>query len=95
MSQQAPVSSPASSKFFRWHRAVLHICFIVFTAELAFCLIYLPWRSDWESELHSHAFSETGRRLVEPLFSRCFERPGITERLRGARRNSAADWPGF
>jgi hypothetical protein len=43
-------STPPSltAKFQKWHRAVLSICLIIFSAELAFCLIVLPWRSTWE-----------------------------------------------
>jgi hypothetical protein len=46
----APTSAPANvtGKFHKWHRVMLGICFIVFAGELGFCLIVLPWLSNWD-----------------------------------------------
>jgi hypothetical protein len=45
-----PASAPSlkATKFQNWHRVVLSICFVVFAGELGFCLIVLPWLSNWD-----------------------------------------------
>jgi hypothetical protein len=59
-----PASSPPQSqvsRFQKWHRLVLTVCFIVFAGELGLCLIVLPWLSNWEMSyipVHSPLLSD-------------------------------------
>jgi hypothetical protein len=45
-----PTSAPpTTSKFHKWHRVILTICFIIFAGELGFVLVALPWLSNWDT----------------------------------------------
>jgi len=44
-----------------WHRVVLSVFLVAFAGELGFCLIVLPWLSNWEMSyipVHSPRFSD-------------------------------------
>lgn len=62
MSAPAPSQSPLkASKFQRWHGFVLSICFIAFAGELGFCLLVMPWLSNWDMSyipVHSPKLSD-------------------------------------
>jgi len=49
MSTPAPSSSKVVVRFQRWHQIVLHFCLILFAAELAYCLILMPWQRAWST----------------------------------------------
>jgi hypothetical protein len=60
----SPISTPPAtrvSKFHKWHRVILSICFVAFAGELGVCLIMLPWLSNWEQSyipMHSPQLSD-------------------------------------
>jgi hypothetical protein len=49
MSTPAPSPSKVVVRFHRWHQIVLHLCLILFAAELAYCLILMPWQRAWST----------------------------------------------